>query len=62
VRGLLRRMGADASLADDLAQDAFLTAFQKIGGLQDGAAFAPGSSRSPPACCCGAGARTAGWI
>jgi RNA polymerase sigma factor (sigma-70 family) len=30
VRGLLRRMGAQASLADDLAQDAFLTAFEKI--------------------------------
>ena len=30
VRGLLRRMGADASLADDLAQDAFLAAFEQI--------------------------------
>jgi RNA polymerase sigma-70 factor (ECF subfamily) len=30
VRGLLRRMGADASMADDLAQDAFLTAFERI--------------------------------
>ena len=30
VRALLRRMGADGALADDLAQDAFLTAFQQI--------------------------------
>ncbi len=30
VRALLRRMGADAALADDLAQDAFLAAFQQI--------------------------------
>jgi RNA polymerase sigma factor (sigma-70 family) len=30
VRGLLRRMGADHSLADDIAQDAFLTAFEQI--------------------------------
>jgi RNA polymerase sigma-70 factor (ECF subfamily) len=30
VRALLRRMGADASLADDLAQDAFLTAYEHI--------------------------------
>jgi RNA polymerase sigma factor (sigma-70 family) len=30
VRGLLRRMGAQASLADDLAQDAFLVAFERI--------------------------------
>jgi len=30
VRGLLRRMGADGSLADDLAQDAFLAAFEQI--------------------------------
>ncbi|MDQ0464020.1 RNA polymerase sigma-70 factor (ECF subfamily) [Caulobacter ginsengisoli] len=30
VRGLLRRMGAQASLADDLAQDAFLAAFESI--------------------------------
>ncbi|HEX6860173.1 MAG TPA: sigma-70 family RNA polymerase sigma factor [Caulobacteraceae bacterium] len=30
VRGLLRRMGAEPSLADDLAQDAFLTAFERI--------------------------------
>ncbi len=30
VRGLLRRMGADGPLADDLAQDAFLAAFEQI--------------------------------
>jgi RNA polymerase sigma factor (sigma-70 family) len=41
IRAFLRRMGADAALADDLAQDAFVAAFQKIGSLQDGAAFAP---------------------
>ena len=29
VRGLLRRMGADPALADDIAQDAFLQAFQR---------------------------------
>ena len=30
VRGLLRRMGASAALADDVAQDAFLAAFEQI--------------------------------
>jgi RNA polymerase sigma-70 factor (ECF subfamily) len=30
VRALLRRMGADGALADDLAQDAFLAAFEQI--------------------------------
>lgn len=30
VRGLLRRMGADAASADDLAQDAFLQAYERI--------------------------------
>ena len=30
VRGLLRRMGADAALADDVAQDAFLAAYEQI--------------------------------
>jgi len=30
VRALLRRMGADPAMADDLAQDAFLTAFEQI--------------------------------
>lgn len=39
VRGLLRRMGAQPALADDLAQDAFLVGFQRIGDLRDRAAF-----------------------
>ena len=30
VRGLLRRMGADAASTDDLAQDAFLAAYEQI--------------------------------
>ena len=30
VRALLRRMGADGSMADDVAQDAFITAFERI--------------------------------
>ena len=30
VRGLLRRMGAEPSLADDIAQDAFLAAFERV--------------------------------
>ena len=30
VRALLRRMGADASTADDMAQDAFLQAYERI--------------------------------
>jgi len=30
VRGLLRRMGAEAATADDIAQDAFLAAFEQI--------------------------------
>jgi DNA-directed RNA polymerase specialized sigma24 family protein len=38
VRGLLRRMGAQPALADDVAQDAFLLAFEKC-------AFLPGSAR-----------------
>jgi RNA polymerase sigma factor (sigma-70 family) len=45
VRALLRRMGAEAALADDLAQDAFIIAFQKIGSLDNGAAFLPWVSR-----------------
>lgn len=40
VRGLLRRMGAEAALADDLAQDAFLLAFEKIGEYRGQGAFA----------------------
>jgi RNA polymerase sigma-70 factor (ECF subfamily) len=39
VRGLLRRMGADPALADDLAQDAFLTAFEQIGEFRGDGAF-----------------------
>ena len=39
VRGLLRRMGADAALADDLAQDAFLTAFERIAEFRGEGAF-----------------------
>ncbi len=39
VRGLLRRMGAEAALADDLAQDAFVIGFQRIGDLREPAAF-----------------------
>jgi RNA polymerase sigma-70 factor (ECF subfamily) len=30
VRGLVRRMGADAAMADDVAQDACLAAFERI--------------------------------
>lgn len=30
IRALLRRMGAEAALADDVAQDAFLAAFEQI--------------------------------
>jgi RNA polymerase sigma factor (sigma-70 family) len=41
VRALLRRMGAEPALADDVAQDAFVLAFQKIGSLHDGSAFLP---------------------
>jgi RNA polymerase sigma factor (sigma-70 family) len=39
VRGLLRRMGADPALADDLAQDAFLTAFEQIGEFRGEGTF-----------------------
>jgi RNA polymerase sigma factor (sigma-70 family) len=40
VRGLLRRMGADAATADDVAQDAFLTAFESIAEFRGEGAFA----------------------
>lgn len=30
VRGLLRRLGADSTTADDLAQDAFMTGFEQV--------------------------------
>src|SRR5258708_8433023 len=39
VRALLRRMGADAALADDLAQDAFLAAFEQIGDFRGEGTF-----------------------
>jgi RNA polymerase sigma-70 factor (ECF subfamily) len=39
VRGLLRRMGADPTLADDLAQDAFLAAFEQIGEFRGEGTF-----------------------
>ena len=40
VRALLRRMGADAAMADDLAQDAFLTAFERIAEFRGEGTFA----------------------
>ena len=40
VRGLLRRMGAEPSLADDIAQDAFLTAFERIAEFRGEGTFA----------------------
>ncbi|HET9159749.1 MAG TPA: RNA polymerase sigma factor [Caulobacteraceae bacterium] len=40
VRALLRRMGAQPSLADDIAQDAFVAAFQSIGGYRATGSFA----------------------
>ena len=39
VRGLLRRMGAQPALADDLAQDAFILAFQKCGAYRNQGTF-----------------------
>jgi RNA polymerase sigma-70 factor (ECF subfamily) len=40
VRGLLRRMGAAPDLADDVAQDAFLLAFEQIADFRGEGAFA----------------------
>ncbi len=40
VRGLLRRMGAQPSLADDVAQDAFLAAYERIAEFRGQGAFA----------------------
>jgi RNA polymerase sigma factor (sigma-70 family) len=39
VRGLLRRMGAQPSMADDVAQDAFLAAFEQIAEFRGEGAF-----------------------
>ena len=39
VRALLRRMGADAATADDVAQDAFLSAFEQITEFRGEGAF-----------------------
>jgi RNA polymerase sigma-70 factor (ECF subfamily) len=40
LRGLLRRMGADGATADDMAQDAFLAAFERIGDFRGEGSFA----------------------
>ena len=40
VRGLLRRMGAEPALADDVAQDAFLVAYERIAEFRGQGAFA----------------------
>jgi RNA polymerase sigma-70 factor (ECF subfamily) len=40
VRGVLRRMGAASSEADDVAQDAFLTAFERIAEFRGEGTFA----------------------
>lgn len=40
VRGLLRRMGAQAAEADDVAQDAFLLAFEKCAEFRGDGTFA----------------------
>ncbi len=39
VRALLRRMGAPPAEADDLAQDAFVAAFERIGAFRGDGAF-----------------------
>lgn len=39
VRGLLRRMGAQPALADDIAQDAFVQAFQRCAEFRGEGAF-----------------------
>lgn len=41
VRVLLRRMGADDSTSDDVAQDAFLIAFERIGEFRGEGGFCP---------------------
>ncbi len=40
VRALLRRMGADPATADDIAQDAFLAAYEQIADFRGEGAFA----------------------
>ena len=40
VRGLLRRMGAQPALADDIAQDAFIQAFERCGEFRGEGTFA----------------------
>src|SRR5689334_12494598 len=40
VRGVLRRMGAAPAEADDVAQDAFLTAFERIAEFRGAGTFA----------------------
>ena len=40
VRALLRRMGAEPSLADDVAQDAFIAAFERIAEFRGEGSFA----------------------
>jgi len=40
VRGLLRRMGAEGSVADDIAQDAFIQAFQRCTEFRGDGTFA----------------------
>src|SRR5260221_8250177 len=40
VRGVLRRMGAPPAEADDVAQDAFLTAFERIAEFRGEGTFA----------------------
>jgi RNA polymerase sigma-70 factor (ECF subfamily) len=39
VRGLLRRLGADAASADDVAQDAFLAAYEQISDFRGEGTF-----------------------
>lgn len=39
VRGLLRRMGAEPSLADDVAQDAFIQAFERCSEFRNEGPF-----------------------
>ena len=45
VRALVRRMGADAAAADDVAQDAFLSAFEQIAEFRGEGAFRTWVSR-----------------